>query len=118
MKTTTLQLKHSMNRSHWPLALLLIPLALACFALSPQAQAVCRQGCDVNNTFLGEDALPNTGGAANTAIGYQALFSNTGGSENTAIGSGALTNNTLGVHNTATGASALFNNTVGLQNTA
>jgi hypothetical protein len=33
-------IKHSMNRSHCPLALLLIPLAFACFALAPTARAV------------------------------------------------------------------------------
>jgi len=33
MKTTTLPLKTSINRSSWPLAFLLIPLALACFGL-------------------------------------------------------------------------------------
>ena len=61
MKTTALQLEHSMNRASCPRALLLIPLALACFTLSPQARAVCQEGCDItkDNTFLGDDALAN-----------------------------------------------------------
>src|SRR5713226_9289324 len=52
MKTTTLPLRNLMNRS--PLrAFLLIPFVLACFGLSPQARAVCQEGCDLsnNNTF-------------------------------------------------------------------
>jgi hypothetical protein len=42
--------------------------ALACFALSPQAQATCQDGCLPNqNTVLGEDALiSNTTGFDNT----------------------------------------------------
>ena len=137
MKTTTLPLKHLMNRLRCQLALL-IPFALACFALSPTARAVCEEGCDtVNlNTFLGEDALTNdTTGHQNTAIGYKALYSNTLGSQNTAIGAyslftapvgnsntaignAALFNDTFGVNNVAIGASALYYNTTGYQNTA
>ena len=37
---TTLHLKKSIGRSPLRLALLLIPLVFACFALSPRAQAV------------------------------------------------------------------------------
>src|SRR5439155_11951019 len=96
MKTTTLPLKYSMNRAACRLALLLIPIALFCFALSPQARAVCREDCGTHfNTFLGADALVN----------------NTSGSLNTAVGSGALTFNNTGFDNTATGASALTFNT-------
>ncbi len=126
-----------MNRAFRRLALLLIPLALACSALSPQARGVCREGCDPNsNTFLGEDALiSNTTGLLNTAIGWQALFSNatgffntatgvsalqanTAGDGNTAIGYSALESNTTGGGNTAIGLEALHNNTTGLSNTA
>jgi len=135
MKTTITPLKHSMNRSPVRLALLLIPLALACFALSPQAQATCQQGCFTEqSTALGDDALLN-GAVANTAIGFEALFSNTDGTyntgvgafalqfnttgyENTAIGYGALPYNTTGIYNTATGRSALYANTSGIKNTA
>jgi hypothetical protein len=138
MKTTTLPLGHSMNRSSFPLVLLVVPLVLACFALLPQARATCQEGCDtVNlNTFFGEDALTNnTTGHQNTAIGYKALYSNTLGSQNTAIGAyslftapvgnsntaignAALFNDTFGVNNVAIGASALYSNTTGYQNTA
>jgi Chaperone of endosialidase len=136
MKTATQQLKNSVNRSHFSLALLLIPLA--CFGLSPAAQAVCQQGCDtVNaNTFLGDDALVNnTTGGGNTATGFEALennitgndntadgvnalFSNTTGGSNTASGVGALNWNTTGFFNTAIGDGALFNNTTGSGNIA
>jgi hypothetical protein len=117
----------------------LIALTLACFAFSPQARAVCQEGCDTatGNTFLGEDALinnpftgtsntaiggfaltSNTDGAANTAIGSAALFSNTIGSDNTATGVFALRGNTTGSFNTATGQNALVENTIGSDNTA
>jgi trimeric autotransporter adhesin len=115
---------------------ILIALALACFALLPQASATCQQGCLTNgNTVLGEDALTNNPGFENTAIGFNALFSNnategntaigwealasnTGGSFNTAIGWGALTANTTGGSNTAIGVTALDFNTTGFGNTA
>jgi hypothetical protein len=99
----------------------LIALMLGCFALSPTAQAFCREGCDVSNsnTFLGDEALSsNTTGSSNTAIGFNALFSNTIGFFNTAIGSAALTSNTTGISNTANGVAALLNNTTGNDNTA
>ena len=95
--------------------------ALACFALSPQARAVCNEGCDTfnGNTFLGDDALMNnTIGGGNTAIGAEALLENTEGIENTANGGGALQFNTRGSFNTATGFRALFDNTTGTNNTA
>src|SRR5215216_5917529 len=77
MNTTTLAVKHSMNRTPYQLSLLLIPLVLACFGLSPQARATCQNGCLTNeNTVLGDDALLNNTGDANTAIGSEALFSN------------------------------------------
>jgi hypothetical protein len=116
-------------------ATILIALTLTCFALSPQARAVCQQGCDNSNTFLGEDAfLNNTFGLSNTAVGFQALLSNTSGNSNTAIGVEALRNNVWGKantavgyfalvsnhgsNNTATGLSALLNNFTGTDNTA
>jgi len=121
MKTKTFQLKHLMNRSRWPVALLIISFALASFALSPQARAVCQEGCDTSNsnTFLGEDALlNNTTGSFNMAIGFNALFSNTTGDSNSASGYRAMLTNTTGSHNTANGFAALFNNLTGKQNTA
>ena len=97
----------------------LIALALGCFELSPDARAVCQEGCLTNdNTVLGDDALLNNTGISNTAIGASALSGNTIGPFNTAIGSGALQNNTTGDNNTASGAEALFSNTMGIYNTA
>jgi len=119
MKTTSLPLKNSRNRSSCPFALLLIPLAVACFAFSPQARAVCQDGCLTNsNTVLGDDALiSDTTGSRNTATGFQALLNNTTGLENTAIGHAALYYNTTGSVNTAVGANALQDNTTGTGNT-
>ncbi|HTG29709.1 MAG TPA: hypothetical protein VK818_15930, partial [Methylomirabilota bacterium] len=99
---------------------LLLPFALAWFAFSPQARAVCHQGCDVgNNTFLGNQALIfNITGSGNTAIGSFALYSNTTGQENVAIGEHALLSNTTGSLNTAIGHEVLLNNTTGSYNTA
>src|SRR5712691_7365651 len=138
MKTTTLPLRNSMNRS--PLrAFLLIPLVLACFALSPAARAVdpppdggypgdnTAEGTDAlfsltggtENTALGADALYyNAGGIGNTAVGHSTLLSNTSGDDNTAIGVLALFSKTLGSHNTASGDFALYSNTSGDDNTA
>jgi hypothetical protein len=119
MKTTTLPLKHSRNRS--PLrAILLIPFLLVCFASSRQARATCQQGClSADNTALGDDALVNnTIGGYNTAVGFNALLSNTLGNYNTATGYQALLDNTLGILNTATGSLALHENTTGIGNVA
>jgi hypothetical protein len=117
MKTTTYQLIKSVNLSHVRLAFLLI--TLACFALSPQAQAVCQEGCLTNeNTVLGDDALLNNTGINNTANGALALSSNTTGNSNTANGAFALLSNTTGSGNAANGWQALFSNTTGAENTA
>ena len=98
----------------------LVAVAFACFALVPQARAVCQEGClSSNNTALGEDALiSNTTGFDNTAIGLDALFSNTTGSANTATGWTALQSNTTGFNNTANGSNSLARNTTGINNTA
>ncbi len=113
MKTTTLPLRNLTNRS--PLrAFLLIPFVLGCFALSPHARAVCQEGCLTNqNTVLGGDALLNTTGNDNTAIGFNALLSNTSGSFNTSTGMDSLYSNTSGSSNTATGFQALYLNNGG-----
>src|SRR2546423_7217298 len=124
MKRKTLPTTEPMNHSSrhcGTVAALLIALALACFALSPQATAVCQQGCDLSNdnTFLGDDALlNNTTGGINTAIGADALFNNTTGDVNTAIGVIALFSNTTGSRNTANGWPALYSHTTGTFNTA
>src|ERR1041385_8239020 len=75
MKTTTLASIHSVNRRAYQRILLLIPLVLAYFALSPQARATCQEGCfTTNNTVLGENALLNNTGSNNTGIGFNALL--------------------------------------------
>src|SRR4029077_18737531 len=88
--------------------------AFACFAITPQARAVCQDACLPNsNTVQGEDALiSNMTGGGTAAIGFNALFSNTDGFVNTAIGSSALFSNTSAIANTAIGSSALFSNTI------
>ena len=102
-------------------SLLLIPLALASFALGLQARADCLKGCDTThfNTFLGAEALANdTDGTENTAIGAGALTFNTTGFHNTATGASTLTFNTTGYANTAFGGGSLNMNTTGNNNTA
>jgi hypothetical protein len=125
--------------------LVLLAVALACFALSPTARAVTpapdggypngntAEGDNAlfsftsppgsgDNTAIGFDALfSDTGGSANTAVGFQALFSNnsnTEGNFNTATGYLALAGNTTASDNTANGAFALQSNTTGTANTA
>src|SRR5437868_10693883 len=120
---TTLHLRKSSDPSPWRLGLprvqpiwiirgfLLIPLAVACLALSPTAEALNPApdgGYPNSNTAEGDFTLFNlTTGANNTAIGYSALFGNSFGSSNTAIGVSALHGNN-GNQNTATGVDALF----------
>jgi hypothetical protein len=100
---------------------LFVTLILACFALSPVAQAVSPPpdgGYPNANTAEGNGALFSlTSGADNTAIGLAALGLNVAGSDNTAVGTAALLFNTAS-QNTAVGSVALFNNTTGTQNTA
>jgi hypothetical protein len=107
---TTLRLIKAIGRSPSRLALLLIALVFACFALSPAAQAVSPPpvgGYSGLNTATGDYALFNlTRGTRNTAIGFQALNTNTTGSENTAIGFFALQDNTTGRNNIALGNAA------------
>ena len=108
-----------MNCAPFRLALPVILLVLACFALSPQARATCQEGCLANgNTVLGDDALLNNTGIDNTAIGANALHTNTQGPENTAIGVNALFSNTTAEGNTAIGWYALASTTIGRFNTA
>jgi hypothetical protein len=107
---TTLRLIKAIGRSPSRLALLLIPLVFACFALSPAAQAVSPPpvgGYSGQNTATGDYALFNlTRGTRNTAIGFQALNTNTTGGNNTAIGFFALQDNPTGRNNIALGYSA------------
>jgi hypothetical protein len=94
--------------------------ALACFVLPATAWATCQQGCDITrgSTFLGDNALVNSEGSSNTAIGDLALSNNTTGTNNTATGAHSLQNNSIGFQNTATGNYALEANTTGSFNTA
>ena len=121
MKTRILQLKHSINRSSCPRALLLVPLALACFSLSPTARAVtpAPAECPPNfNARTGCHALYDlTTGVGNAALGWHALAENSDASFSTGIGAGALSTNS-GDSNTAVGAAALFLNTTGTENVA
>ena len=120
MKTKTSLITNSINWSPLRNGLFLTALALACFALSPTARAVCQDACLAeSNTVQGDDALISlTTGIFNTATGAFALFSNTTGNNNTANGVDALGENTTGSNNTATGLQALLNNTIGENNTA
>ena len=122
---TALHLGKSIGRSlSWRCGFLLIPLALACFALSPTARALLPPPAPdgnypSNNTAEGQNALFSLNfGNGNTAIGSQALTSNTDGNYNTATGVWALQDNTTGGFNTATGTEALGRNTTGISNTA
>jgi hypothetical protein len=127
-----------LTRSKPTTALFFIMLALVCFGLLPNAQAVVPPpdgSYPGGNTAEGQAALLSlTTGGFNTAIGYLSLRSNTTNSfntavgagtllantadENTATGAGALLSNTTGSNNTANGAFALFSNTTGFNNTA
>ena len=109
-----------MNPAPCRLGLLLVLLALACFALSTQARAACEDACLAGfNTVQGDNALLNlTTGFSNTAFGANALLSMTSASGNTAVGVDALYYDTTGYVNTAVGDTALFDNTTGWVNTA
>ena len=110
-----------MNQSRMRLAFLLIPLALTCFGLSPQARALCQEFCNdsLANTFLGTSAgANNTTGNNNTAVGFFALNFNSTGYNNTANGFYALVDNATGSGNTANGVQALALNSTGNDNTA
>ncbi len=119
---TTPTKTNSIHRWPWRCGLLLIPLTLALFGLSPAARAVVPApdgGYPNGNTAEGANALQSlTTGNFNTALGNGALFSDTTGFQNAATGAGALLSNTTGFHNVADGIAALFSNTIGNHNTA
>jgi hypothetical protein len=100
----------------------LAALALGCFVVLSTAQAVTPApdgGYPGFNTAEGIQALQSlvTGGANNTALGFQTLFHTTDGIQNTATGFRALLNNT-GDFDVAIGSQALLVNTLGDSNTA
>lgn len=98
-----------------------ILLALGCCAFLPQMQALTPppDGCYPNfTTAEGCNALSHlTGGAANTGLGWDALFGTSTGNFNTAVGAGALVLNNED-SNTAVGTGALLFNTAGTENSA
>jgi len=116
----------------------LAALAFACFALSPNAQAVNPPpdgGYPNLNTAEGQNALLSLStGSANTAVGWFSLETastagfNTGvgagtlvlntANQNTGVGAAALLLNSTGESNTAVGVTALLNNTTGSGHTA
>jgi len=114
-------LRNSTTYASSPRGLLLIPLILVCFALSPQMQALSPPpdgGYPNGNTAEGDSALSGlTGGFYNSAFGFLSLLSNADASFNTGVGAGVLLLNTAN-ENTAVGAGALLSNTVGTSNTA
>jgi hypothetical protein len=100
----------------------LILLVIACFALSPGAQAAGPEapeaGLPNGNTAEGDGALSGlTGGFYNSAFGFLSLLSNADASFNTGVGAGTLLVN-IANENTAVGAAALFSETIGVNNTA
>jgi len=99
----------------------LITLALICFVLLPNAQAVVPApdgGYPNFTTAEGQNALFGlTTGAGNTGVGWYSLFSDTTANFNTGVGAGTLVLNT-GDSNTAIGAAALLLNTTGTENVA
>jgi hypothetical protein len=121
---TILSAKTLIGRPSLRLAFILIPLVLACFALSPTARALLPPpppdgGYPGSNTAEGTQALQSlTTGVWNTALGFQTLSSDTIGSSNTATGVRSLSSNFDGANNTATGVFALTDNTSGRSNTA
>ena len=96
-------------------------LALACFGLVPQMQAVVPppDGCYPGfTTAEGCNALQFLGaGAGNTGVGWYSLYLVGDANFNTGVGAGTLVLNT-GDSNTAVGAAALLLNTSGTANTA
>src|ERR1700726_2754282 len=105
MKTTNPPTKHSMSRSFRRRGLMLLTLALTCFALAPAPNAFGVSpapdgGYPGNNTAEGTNALLGlTSGLNNTAVGSSALLKDTTGSYNVAVGSNALALNTSGNFN-------------------
>jgi uncharacterized coiled-coil protein SlyX len=122
METKNMTIQHfrkSIDQPPLRLIFFLIPLAVACFALSPLARASGVGPPPNGNTADGFNALRSlTTGTNNTAIGSGALFSDTDGFGNTAVGLNAMESNTNGFGNAAVGSAALIFNTTGFRNTA
>ncbi len=122
---TTQSITNPINRSsarRGTRGFLFITLVLACFALTPMAQAV---GPDTDGTIPGGNngegigvLVSRTTGVWNSGTGFETLNHLTAGNQNTATGLRALTSNTNGGFNTATGVFSLFSNTSGFFNSA
>ena len=111
----------ALNCSPWRRAVLaLLVTNLAISVLPTVAQTACPQNCSgAANTAVGVDALFNvTTGIQNTALGSETMYANTTGSNNTAVGNHALQSNPAGNDNTSFGAFALSGNYAGNSNTA
>ncbi len=71
-----------------------------------------------SSVSFGYNALNNSYGSGNVAIGIRSLQKNTSGNANVSVGFMALNNNTTGNSNLANGYQALYNNTTGNSNVA
>ena len=67
-------------------------------------------------TAIGENALANTIGSVNTAVGCNALEENITGHSNVAVGYASLTNNINGTNNVSIGSRSLEDNLIGSSN--
>jgi hypothetical protein len=114
-------MKGNIRMKNQYITLTLIILSLGCFGLLPKTQAVTPtpDGCYPGfTTAEGCNALSHlTGGAANTGLGWYALFGTSTGNYNTGVGAGALVLNNAD-SNTAVGTAALLLNTAGTGNSA
>src|SRR6266566_3004961 len=124
LTTTVPSVTTSLSRSPLRRGSLLIPLALACFALSPTVRAVTPApdgGYPNDNTAEGENALFDldvNNSTDNTAVGFEAMHFNVVTFGNTAVGSQALEFGGSGNFNVAVGFEALFQDGTGNNNTA
>jgi hypothetical protein len=114
-------MKGNIRMKNQNITLTSIILAVSCFAFLPKTQAVSPtpDGCYPGfTTAEGCNALSNlTSGAANTGLGWYALFGTSTGNYNTGVGAGALVLNNAD-SNTAVGTAALMLNTAGAGNSA
>ncbi len=92
--------------------------ALTCVSTALAVTPPPDGGYPNQNTAEGEDALFNTGGSDNTAIGYHSLYNVLGGYGNTAVGKEAMRDASGATGNTAVGVQALASNVDGDFNTA
>jgi hypothetical protein len=88
-------------------------------AIAQNGSVTCSTGLDsYNSTSYGTNALENSRGIDNVAIGHDPLRNNIGGSSNTAVWFLTMYWNTWGGENVAVGKEALIDNTTGRRNVA